>query len=159
MSILLTAKEMLSILISVSICDNISLANINKQHYVEPFSPDIFFFPILMLSSASRLHSNAISPLKNVFWPVRATYELEAAADGGLDVGAAEGGDLAELTGDLDGVVEEKAQAALVAEACRAGNLSEQDWGGQAGGRGRMESEAERRCTISKKQKGGRIMF
>lgn len=80
-----------------------------------------------MLALASRLHSNAISPLKNVFWRALATYELEAAADGGLDVGAAEGGDLAELTGDLDGVVEEKAQAALVAEACRAGNLSEQD--------------------------------
>lgn len=93
-----------------------------------------------MLTSASRLHSNAISPLKIVFWRARATYELEAAADGGLDVGAAERGDLAELTGDLDGVVEEKAQAALVAEACRAGNLSEQDWGvgggGQAGGVG-----------------------
>lgn len=53
------------------------------------------------------------------------TYELEAAADGGLDVGAAEGGDLAQLPGDLDGVVEEEAQATLVAETCGAGNLSE----------------------------------
>lgn len=159
MSILLTAKEMLSILISVSICDNISLANIDKQHYVEPFSPDIFFFPILMLSSASRLHSNAILPLKNVFWPAWATYELEAAADGGLDVGAAEGGDLAELTGDLDGVVEEKAQAALVAEACRAGNLSEQDWGGRQGEVGGWSRRQSGDAQLSKKQKGGRIMF
>lgn len=57
----------------------------------------------------------------------KATYKLEAAADGGLDVGAAEGGDLAELPGDLDGVVEEEAQATLVAEPCRAGDLSEQN--------------------------------
>lgn len=57
-----------------------------------------------------------------------ATYKLEAAADGGLDVGAAEGGDLSELPGDLDGVVEEEAQAPLVTETCRTGNLSEQDW-------------------------------
>lgn len=56
------------------------------------------------------------------------TYELEAAADGGLNVGAAKGGDLTELTGDLDGVVEEEAQTALVAEARRASNLSKQDW-------------------------------
>ncbi len=57
------------------------------------------------------------------------SYKLEAAADGRLDVGAAEGGDLAELPGDLDGVVEEEAQTTLVTEARRAGNLSEQDWG------------------------------
>lgn len=97
--------------------------------------------------SALCLHRNAIPLLKKVFRRARATYELEAAADGGLDVGAAEGGDLAELTGNLDGVVEEKAQAALVTEACRAGNLSEQDWG--------AESEADQRHTISKTQKGG----
>ncbi|TNN46370.1 hypothetical protein EYF80_043430 [Liparis tanakae] len=63
-----------------------------------------------------------------------AAYKLEAAADGGLDVGAAEGGDLAELPGDLDGVVEEEAQAALVAEARRTGNLPEQDWRKGGGG-------------------------
>lgn len=56
------------------------------------------------------------------------TYKLEAAADGGLDVGAAERCDLAELPGDLDGVVQEEAQATLVAETRRAGDLSEQDW-------------------------------
>lgn len=67
----------------------------------------------------------------------RVTYKLEAAADGGLDVGATEGGDLAELPGDLDGVVEEEAQAALVAETCRAGNLSEQDWRMEREGRDR----------------------
>lgn len=82
-----------------------------------------------MLASPSRLHSNAILPLRNIWW-AWATYELEAAADGGLNVGATKGGNLAELTGDLDGVVEEKAKAALVAKTCRAGNLSEQDWGG-----------------------------
>lgn len=37
------------------------------------------------------------------------TYKLEAAADGRLNVGAAKGGDLAKLSGDLDGVVEEEA--------------------------------------------------
>lgn len=57
------------------------------------------------------------------------TYKLEAAADGGLDVGAAKGSHLAKLPGDLDGVVEEETQATLVTEARRAGNLSEQDWG------------------------------
>lgn len=62
---------------------------------------------------------------------------MEAAADGGLDVGATEGGDLAELPGDLDGVVEEEAQATLVAETCRAGNLSEQDWRMEREGRDR----------------------
>lgn len=56
------------------------------------------------------------------------SYKLEAAADGRLDVGAAKGRNLAELPGDLDGVVEEEAQTTLVAETCRAGNLSEQDW-------------------------------
>lgn len=66
---------------------------------------------------------------------VRATYKLKAAADGRLDVGPAEGGDLAELPGDLDGVVEEEAQTTLVTETCRAGDLSEQDW--------RMEMEEE----------------
>lgn len=66
---------------------------------------------------------------------MRLTYKLEAAADGGLDVGATEGGDLAELTGDLDRVVQEEAQATLVAEACCTGNLSEQDWGGEQGNR------------------------
>lgn len=65
-----------------------------------------------------------------------AAYKLEAAPDGGLDVGAAEGGDLAELPGDLDGVVEEETQAALVAEARRTGNLPEQDWRTGRGGRG-----------------------
>lgn len=34
------------------------------------------------------------------------TYKLEAAADGGLNVGAAKGGHLAKLPGDLDGIVE-----------------------------------------------------
>lgn len=61
------------------------------------------------------------------------TYKLEAAADGGLDVGATEGGYLAELSGDLDGVVKEEAQATLVAETSRTGNLSEQDWIGRPG--------------------------
>lgn len=98
-------------------------------------------FPLTIFLPHSDARFSKSSSFKRnfaVFWRARATYELEAAADGGLDVGAAEGGDLAELTGDLDGVVEEKAQAALVAEACCAGNLSEQDWGagGQAGGVG-----------------------
>lgn len=65
------------------------------------------------------------------------TYELETAADGGLNVGAAEGGDLTELTGDLDGVVEEEPQATLITEARRAGNLSKQDCGARNGGRQR----------------------
>ncbi len=56
------------------------------------------------------------------------TYKLEAAADGRFDVGTSKGGDLAELPRDLDGVVEEEAQTALVTETCCAGNLSEQDW-------------------------------
>lgn len=56
------------------------------------------------------------------------TYKLEAAADGGLDVGAAKGGHLAKLPGDLDGVVEQQTQATLVTETRRTGNLSEQDW-------------------------------
>lgn len=59
------------------------------------------------------------------------TYKLEAAADGGLDVGAAEGGYLAELSGDLDGVMKEEAQTTLVTETGRTGNLSEQDWIGR----------------------------
>lgn len=71
------------------------------------------------------------------------TYKLEAAADGGLDVGAAKGGDLAKLTGDLDGVVQKEAQAALVAEACCAGNLSEQDWGGGVGQGNRINKRQE----------------
>lgn len=62
-----------------------------------------------------------------------ATYKLEAAADGGLDVGAAKGGHFAQLPGDLDGVVQQQAQAALVAKARRTGNLSEQDWGTEGG--------------------------
>lgn len=57
------------------------------------------------------------------------TYELEAAADGWLNVGAAKGGNLTQLTGDLDGVMEEETQATLVTEACRAGHLSKQDCG------------------------------
>lgn len=56
------------------------------------------------------------------------TYKLEAAADGGLDVGAAKGGHLAKLPGDLDGIVEQQTQAALVTETGGTGNLSEQDW-------------------------------
>lgn len=76
---------------------------------------------------------------------MRPTYKLEAAADGGLDVGAAERRDLAELTGDLDGVVQEEAQAALVAEACCAGNLSEQDWGGGVEQGNRINKRQERK--------------
>lgn len=34
------------------------------------------------------------------------TYKLEAAADGRLNVGTAEGGHFAKLPGDLDGIVE-----------------------------------------------------
>lgn len=64
---------------------------------------------------------------------VFATHKLEAAADGRLDVGAAEGGDLAELPGDLDGVVQEEAQAPLVTEPGGAGDLSEQDWRREGG--------------------------
>lgn len=56
------------------------------------------------------------------------TYKLEAAADGGLDVGAAKGGHLAKLPGDLDGIVEQETQATLVAETRGTGDLSEQDW-------------------------------
>ena len=74
------------------------------------------------------------------------TYKLEAAADRRLDVGAAEGGDLAELPGDLDGVVQEEAEATLVAETCRAGNLSEQDWS-TPGGRGDIERVTKGKTT------------
>jgi hypothetical protein len=56
------------------------------------------------------------------------TYKLEAAADAGLDVGAPEGGHLSQLTGDLDGVMEEKTQPPLVTEPCCTGYLAEQDW-------------------------------
>lgn len=65
----------------------------------------------------------------------RLTYKLEAAADWRFDVRAAEGGDLAELPGDLDGVVEKKTKATLVAETGGAGNLPEQNW--------RVEGEEE----------------
>lgn len=67
------------------------------------------------------------------------THKLEAAADRRLDVGAAEGGDFAQLPGDLDGVVEEEAQATLVTETRGTGNLSEQNWGNW-GGRGSVSS-------------------
>lgn len=85
-----------------------------------------------------------------------ATYELEAAADGGLNVGAAKGGDLAELTGDLDGVVEQEAQTALVTEARGAGNLPKQDWeaehGGSQEGMKGVSGDIEQRLRIQKKK-------
>lgn len=55
------------------------------------------------------------------------TYKLEAAAHGRFNVGAAKGRHLPELAGNLDGVMEEEAEAPLVTEACGAGDLSEQD--------------------------------
>lgn len=55
------------------------------------------------------------------------TYKLKAAADGGLNVGAAEGGDLAKLSGDLNGVVQKEPQSTLVTESRCTGNLPEQD--------------------------------
>lgn len=41
--------------------------------------------------------------------------------------------------------MEEKAKAALVAETCRAGNLSEQDWGGGVGGRAEIQLAKSRK--------------
>lgn len=58
---------------------------------------------------------------------VNETYKLKAAADGGLNVGAAEGGNLAKLSGDLNGVVQKEPQSTLVTESCCTGNLPEQD--------------------------------
>lgn len=83
-----------------------------------------------------------------MFWPFISakqrwvTYKLEATSDGGLDVGAAEGGDLAKLPGDLDGVMEEEAQAALVTETRRVGHLSEQNCRTDGKG-GRMNGQNE----------------
>lgn len=54
------------------------------------------------------------------------TYVLEAAADAGLDVGASEGGHLAQLLGDLDGFVKQEAQLPLVARVPRRRYLAEQ---------------------------------
>ena len=42
------------------------------------------------------------------------TYVLEAAAHTGFDVGAAERGHLPQLSGDLDGIVEQQAKLPLV---------------------------------------------
>ena len=67
---------------------------------------------------------------------------LEAAADTGLDVGAPEGGHLAQLPGDLDGVVQQQAQLPLVARVPRRRHLVEQVWRGGEGGR--LETEVGR---------------
>lgn len=54
------------------------------------------------------------------------TYVLEAAAHAGLDVGATEGGHLAQLPGDLDGFVEQQAELPLVAGVARRSHLAEE---------------------------------
>lgn len=56
------------------------------------------------------------------------TYKLEAAPDAGLDVAAPEGGHLPQLPGDLDGVVQQQPQPALVTEASGTCHLFEQVW-------------------------------
>lgn len=54
------------------------------------------------------------------------TYVLEAAAHAGLDVGAPEGGHLAQLPRDLDGFVEQQAELPLVARVARRRHLAEE---------------------------------
>ena len=73
------------------------------------------------------------------------TYVLEAAADAGLDVGAPEGGHLAQLPRDLDGVVQQEAQLPLVARVPRRRHLVEQVWRG--GERGGLDTEVHRLCA------------
>ena len=53
---------------------------------------------------------------------------LEAALDGGLDVVAAEGGDLAQDPRDLDAVVQQQPQLALRGPALRVRYQSEHVW-------------------------------
>ena len=64
------------------------------------------------------------------------TYVLEAAPDAGLDVGAPEGGHLAQLSWDLDGVVQQQAQLPLVARVPSRRHLVEQVWRGRERERG-----------------------
>ena len=56
------------------------------------------------------------------------TYKLEAASDAWLDIAAPEGGHFPQLPRDLDGVVQQEPQPALVAEAGGACHLLEQVW-------------------------------
>lgn len=56
------------------------------------------------------------------------TYKLEAASDARLDIAAPKGGHFAELPRDLDGVVQQEPQPALVTEASGACHLLEQVW-------------------------------
>lgn len=58
------------------------------------------------------------------------THKLETTADGRLNIGTTKGGNLPKLSGYLDGVVEQEAQATLVTETGSTGNLSKQDWRG-----------------------------
>lgn len=53
-------------------------------------------------------------------------YKLEAASDARLDVAAPEGGHLPQLPRDLDGVVQQQPQPALVTEASGTCHLFEQ---------------------------------
>lgn len=56
------------------------------------------------------------------------TYKLEAASDAGLDIAAPEGGHFPQLPRDLDGVVQQEPQPALVTEAGGTCHLLEQVW-------------------------------
>lgn len=56
------------------------------------------------------------------------TYKLEAASDARLNIAAPKGGHFPQLPRDLDGVVQQEPQPALVTEAGGACHLLEQVW-------------------------------